>query len=149
MIELYTIGFTQKTAERFFTLLKDNGVTMLVDIRLKPDSQLSGWAKRQDLPWFMQELVGGSYLYLPILAPTSEIMDIARDPKKHDRAEFERQYDLLLDERDVPNALDSSLFERNRCCLLCSENEPEGCHRLFAANRIAASWPDVRISHLV
>ena len=149
MMDLFTIGFTHKTAEHFFTLLKDNRVSLLVDIRLKPDSQLSGWAKRQDLPWFMHQLVGGSYLYLPILAPTAEIMAIARDPKKHDRAEFERQYNLMLDERDIPNALDRSLFETNRCCLLCSEHEPETCHRSFAAARSAASWPDVRIQHLI
>jgi uncharacterized protein (DUF488 family) len=149
MIELYTIGFTQKTAERFFNLLKDNGVTMLVDIRLKPDSQLSGWAKRQDLPWFMRELVGGGYVHLPALCPTAEIMDIARAPKQPDRAEFERQYNRLLDERDIPNTLDRSLFEQHRCCLLCSEHHPDTCHRTFAANRIAASWPGVQIHHLM
>ena len=148
MIELFTIGFTQKSAERFFTLLKENRVNLLVDIRLKPDSQLSGWAKRQDLPWFMKQLADGDYLYLPILAPTSEIMQIARDPKKFDRADFERQYLRLLDERDIPNALDRPLFESNRCCLLCSEHEPDTCHRALAAQRIADAWGDVSVTHL-
>lgn len=148
-MELFTIGFTHKTAERFFTLLKEHRVSLLVDIRLKPDSQLSGWAKRQDLPWFMEQLAGGGYLYLPILAPTAEIMAIARDPKNHDRAEFERQYTRLLDERDIPNALDRAAFEQHRCCLLCSEHEPDTCHRAFAAKRMADIWGDVTVTHLM
>lgn len=148
MIDLFTIGFTRKSAEHFFTLLKENRVSMLVDIRLKPDSQLSGWAKRQDLPWFMERLVGGAYVYLPILAPTSEIMEIARSNQSGSRAEFERLFLALLDKRDVPNALDRALFEQHRCCLLCSEDSPEGCHRSFAAERIAESWAPVTVTHL-
>lgn len=149
MIELFTIGFTQKSAERFFTLLKEHQVSVLVDIRLKPDSQLSGWAKRQDLPWFMEQLVGGEYLYVPELAPTAEIMAIARDPKSHAPGEFERRYNAMLDERDVPYALDRGLFERERCCLLCSEHDPVTCHRSFAANRMATVWGDMEITHLM
>jgi len=148
MIELFTIGFTRKRAEHFFTLLKENRVSMLVDIRLKPDSQLSGWAKREDLPWFMERLVGGSYVHLPLLAPTSDIMEIARGKQSGSRAEFERRYLALLDDRDVPNALDRALFEQHRCCLLCSEDLPEGCHRSFVADRIATAWPPVTVTHL-
>ncbi len=149
MIELYTIGFTKKTAERFFDLLSEHGVSTLVDIRLKPDSQFSGWAKRQDLPYFMRRLASGDYLYLPELAPTAEIMAIARDSRHPDRAEFERAYLALLYERNIPDTLDRGTFERGRCCLLCSENEPEGCHRLFAARRMADVWHDVTITHLM
>jgi uncharacterized protein YeaO (DUF488 family) len=76
-------------------------------------------------------------------------MEIARNPKQHDRVEFVRRYNQLLDERDIPNTLDRSLFEQNRCCLLCSEHDPATCHRTVAAERLGSAWPDVRITHLI
>jgi hypothetical protein len=49
-MKLYTIGFTKKSAERFFglLLLRKAGVTTLVDVRLNNVSQLAGFAKRDD-----------------------------------------------------------------------------------------------------
>jgi hypothetical protein len=44
-MNLYTAGFTQESAERFFALLREHGVERVVDIRLKPGEQLSGFAK--------------------------------------------------------------------------------------------------------
>ncbi len=81
-MNLYTIGFTQKTAKQFFGLLADHGVERLVDIRINPSGQLSGFARREDLPFFLHELAGGcQYVYLPILAPTKELMNEFRENK--------------------------------------------------------------------
>ena len=73
-MRLYTIGFTKKTAERFFGLLAENRVHTLVDIRLHPDGQLSGFARKADLPYFLDLLAGCGYRHLPVLAPTPEIL---------------------------------------------------------------------------
>src|SRR3972149_2148037 len=74
-LKLYTIGFTQKTAEEFFELLRRNGVRRLVDIRINPGGQLSGFAKQDDLPYFLRELADGcEYVHVPLLAPTKEIL---------------------------------------------------------------------------
>lgn len=74
-MKLYTIGFTQKHAETFFALLRQNGVRRLVDIRLNPGGQLSGFAKQEDLPYFLAHLADGcGYLHLPELAPTKELL---------------------------------------------------------------------------
>ncbi len=54
-MKLYTIGFTQKRAEEFFELLRQNGIQRLVDIRLRPGGQLSGFAKQEDLPYFLKD----------------------------------------------------------------------------------------------
>ena len=68
-MKLYTIGFTQKKAEEFFSLLRNNRIERLVDIRLKPSGQLAGFAKQEDLPYFLRELSNGcQYTHLPILA---------------------------------------------------------------------------------
>jgi uncharacterized protein (DUF488 family) len=144
---LYTIGFTQKTAEAFFGLLRANGVSRLVDIRIHPGGQLAGFAKQDDLPYLLRELAGGcSYAYHPELAPTAEMMKAYRAGGNW--GQYARRFEKLLDQRDIPAALDRAEFETARCCLLCSEATPEHCHRLLVAERLAAHWPAVKIMHL-
>lgn len=146
-MKLYTIGFTQKSAERFFGLLAENGVERVVDIRLKPDGQLSGFAKRQDLAWFLDRLNGCAHVHLPELVPSAEIRDDYR--KDHDWERYVPRFEALLDERGIPGTLDRASFETQTSCLLCSEPTPERCHRRLVAERIARTWGGVEIIHLV
>ena len=146
-MKLYTIGFTQKNAETFFGLLRQNHVARLVDIRLNPDGQLSGFAKREDLPFFLSRLADGCvYERILELAPTKEVLSAYRATR--DWAHYAQQFKALLDERNVPAILDREAFERLPSCLLCSEPTPKQCHRRLVAERLAASWPDVEIIHL-
>jgi uncharacterized protein (DUF488 family) len=146
-MQLYTIGFTQKTAEEFFTRLRDHGVQRLVDIRLNPHGQLAGFAKQEDLPYFLNALASGcQYTYLPLLAPTKEILKDFRGGGEWD--DYVARFQALMDARNIPAALDRSLFESQACCLLCSEATPEQCHRRLVAERLAAHWPGVTIQHL-
>jgi uncharacterized protein (DUF488 family) len=144
---LYTIGFTQKTAEEFFTLLQSNGVKVLVDIRLKPDSQLSGFAKGRDLPYFLRHLTGCDYLHQPLMCPTDELLNRYREDKSW--ANYEVDFNRLLNERNVIAHLDRAWWAANPACLLCSEHEPDHCHRRLVAEYMAAHWPEVRIIHLM
>jgi uncharacterized protein (DUF488 family) len=146
-MRLYTIGFTQKSAQRFFDLLAEHSVERVVDIRLKPGGQLSGFAKQDDLAWFLERLNGASYIHLPQLAPTAEIRDDYR--KDHDWDRYVPRFEALMDERGIPNPLDRASFEERVSCLLCSEATAEHCHRRLVAERIARAWPDVEIVHLV
>lgn len=146
-MRLVTIGFTQKSAERFFDLLAANGVDLLVDVRLNPDGQLSGFAKRGDLPFFLRRLINCDYQHLPILAPTQEIMaDVRRD---RDWQSYRLRFEALMDERGVPETLDRAMFEQHTCCLLCSEAKPKACHRQLIADRLQRAWGDVEVVHLV
>jgi hypothetical protein len=70
---LFTIGFTKKTAEEFFGLLRDAKVRKVVDIRENPGGQLSGFAKKPDLEFFLQRIIAADYVREPLLAPTPEI----------------------------------------------------------------------------
>lgn len=144
---LYTIGFTQKRAETFFDLLKQNGVQRVVDIRLKPDGQLSGFAKKDDLPYFLHHLADGcQYVHLPVLAPTKEILETYR--ANNNWQEYELRFQALMDQRDIPGILSQADFEALASCLLCSEATPEKCHRRLIAERLAKSWPGVEVIHL-
>jgi uncharacterized protein (DUF488 family) len=74
-MEIYSIGFTQKTAKQFFGLLKDHRISRLLDVRLNNVSQLSGFAKREDLKYFLREICDADYVHEPLLAPTQEMLD--------------------------------------------------------------------------
>jgi uncharacterized protein (DUF488 family) len=145
-MRLLTIGFTQKSAEQFFDLIRTNAVQVVVDIRLHADGQLAGFAKRGDLPFFLRRLANCDYRHMPSLAPSEEILKDYR--KDHDWSRYVGRFETLMDERGVPESLDSTLFEANDCCLLCSEATPERCHRRLVAERMAGAWGDIEIVHL-
>lgn len=56
-VNLFTIGFTKKSAEHFFETLKKAGVKRIIDIRLNNVSQLAGFTKRPDLEYFLGQIV--------------------------------------------------------------------------------------------
>jgi uncharacterized protein (DUF488 family) len=145
-MEIYTIGFTQTSAERFFGRLADAGVARLVDVRLHNSSQLAGFAKAQDLPFFLRELVGAEYRHEPVLAPTQELMDGLKKAKGSWEA-FERRFLALMAERQVERQLSPRDFE-TRSALLCSEASADRCHRRLVCEYLARRWPDVQAVHL-
>ena len=145
-IQLFTIGFTQKSAETFFTLLQRAGVKRVVDVRLNNVSQLSGFAKRDDLRYFLQALAGIEYAHLPELAPTQEMLD-AYKKQKGDWDEYERQFLELMHERRVETTAPVCL--RDGDCLLCSEHEPDHCHRRLVCEHLAAHGIELEVAHLL
>jgi uncharacterized protein (DUF488 family) len=146
-MHLYTIGFTQKRAETFFDLLRRHQVRCLVDIRVSPDGQLSGFARREDLPYFLDRLADGcAYLYLPQLAPTKEILRDYRDDGNW--ARYVERFEALMVARGIPDTLNRADFTASACCLLCSEATPVQCHRRLVAERLAHHWPEVEVAHL-
>ncbi len=145
-MEICTIGFTQTTAEHFFTRLAEARIERILDVRLNNTSQLAGFAKAQDLPYLARELVGASYEHEPLLAPTQEILN---DFKKHkgNWSDYEKAFLALMDERRVHELLSPVSFEA-RTVLLCSEAGPEHCHRRLVVEYLVERWPDVTARHL-
>lgn len=145
-MEICTIGFTRTTAERFFTRLAHARVERLLDVRLNNTSQLAGFAKAQDLPYLARELIGAAYEHEPLLAPTQEILDAF---KKHKGAwsAYEAAFIALMEHRHIHEVLAPASFER-RTALLCSEADPEHCHRRLVAEFLAARWGGLEIVHL-
>jgi uncharacterized protein (DUF488 family) len=146
-IHLFTIGFTEKTAAFFFGLLKDNQVGVLVDIRLSPDSQLSGFAKKRDLPYFLRHLADCDYVYQETMAPTKTLLETYRQDKSWE--DYEIKFKALLEERDLINHLDRTWWQNHRACLLCSEHLPDYCHRRLVAEYIQHHWTETQIHHLI
>ena len=144
-IALFTIGFTGKSAEQFFTLLRDAGVRLLIDTRLNNVSQLAGFTKRKDLEYFLRAIGGIGYVHDTELAPTADILD----PYKKKRMtwdEYEQHFDALLERRAIAAQRKPADFDR--ACLLCSEPTPEHCHRRLVGEYLQRAWPEVEIHHL-
>lgn len=146
-MEIFTIGFTRSSAEDFFGRLRSHGIERLLDVRLSNSSQLAGFAKRDDLAYFLQELVGAEYEHAPLLAPTQEIFDSYKKKSEMPWREFEQSFLRLMAERRVEDELKRDDFEQ-RTALLCSEATPEHCHRRLVVEYLAGHWPGVVAVHL-
>ena len=144
-MKLFTIGFTKKSAEVFFTKLQAAGVKRLVDVRLKNVSQLAGFAKRDDLRYFAKTICRIDYVHLPELAPTRDILD-AYKKHKGDWGLYEREFLRLIAQRKIEESVPRETLDGG--CLLCSEDEPHHCHRRLVAEYLKGKWPDVEIVHL-
>ena len=77
-MKIYTLGFTKKSAATFFELLRESGAKRVVDVRLNNSSQLAGFAKKDDLAYFLKKICRMEYVHLPQLAPTREMLDAYR-----------------------------------------------------------------------
>ena len=143
---LFTIGFTKKSAERFFTLLKEAHVQRVIDVRLNNRSQLAAFSKATDLEYFLRAIGGMEYRHLSDLAPTQELLDNYKK-RKGSWSEYESRFLELLRKRGVDHSLDRSVF--NMACLLCSEHEPSHCHRRLVAEYLTDKWGDVEVRHLL
>ena len=146
MITLYTIGFTKKSAEKFFELLKSNGVKQLVDIRISNNSQLAGFAKGKDLAYFVKQICGINYQHVLDFAPTKELLD-----RWHKQTvtweEYIDEYTAMLKARDIIKKYGVKQFDG--ACFLCSEETADICHRRLLAEYMRDhSAEEVRIIHL-
>ena len=143
---IYTIGFTKKSAEKFFIALHNSGAKHLLDIRLNNRSQLAGFTKRDDLRYFLRQLVNMEYHEMPMLAPKKSILNEYR--KTGDWAKYERDYLELIRIRQVEKLIPSKLLDGG-IVLLCSETEATQCHRRLAAEYLARSISaETEIVHL-
>jgi uncharacterized protein (DUF488 family) len=145
-MEIYSIGFTQKTAAQFFGVLKDAGVKRVVDVRLNNASQLAGFSKREDLRYFLQALCGADYVHEPLLAPTQEMLDAYRKAKGS-WEEYESSFLELIATRRIEEKLDREMF-RVPTALLCSEPTADRCHRRLVLDYLREKWGDMEIQHL-
>lgn len=143
-MRIFTIGFTKTTAENFFDRIKKSGARKIVDVRLNNVSQLSGFAKRDDLKYFSNTICGVGYQHVPNLAPTKEILD---SYKKHKGSweDYEEKFLDLMAKRKIEEVDSKNL---DGACLLCSEDKPHHCHRRLVAEYLKEKWGNIEIIHL-
>jgi len=146
-MNLYTIGFTQKSAQQFFKLIRDNGIELLLDIRLNNSSQLAGFSKGADLAFFLKEICNCDYIHALEYAPTERILN-AYKKKEINWETYASEYITLINSRDVIEEFDTRFSRYNSICLLCSEPTHDQCHRGILARLIIKAYPLVEVKHL-
>jgi uncharacterized protein (DUF488 family) len=144
-VNLYTIGFTKTSAEGFFSRLRASGAAQIVDVRLNNVSQLAGFAKRDDLRYFLKALCSMDYIHVPELAPTQEMLD---EYKKGDGSwsRYEQVFLELMRSRHIEKTVSKEIISEG--CLLCSEDKPHHCHRRLVAEYLKNHWGDIDVRHL-
>ena len=145
-MQTFTIGFTKKPAEKFFGLISRHSVQRILDVRLNNRSQLAGFAKYRDLKYFLKEICGTDFVYLPELAPTDDILK-AYKANAMSWDQYESRFLDLMDYRSIDQKLDPELFDQG--CLLCSEDKPHQCHRRLVVEFLNDRWSgDLSVKHL-
>ena len=146
-MKTYTIGFTKKNAETFFKFLQDANIEKLIDVRINNVSQLAGFAKKDDLKFFLENLCNGAkYVHVPELAPTKEMLN---DYKKGKITweKYENDFLSLMKSRQIESKFSPDFFDKS--CLLCSEHEPHLCHRKLVVDYLNKKWDTkLEVKHL-
>lgn len=146
-MKIHTIGFTEKKAEEFFSKIKNSGTKRVVDVRLNNHSQLSGFAKKDDLRYFLKEICNVDYVHLPDLAPTKEILQ-PYQKGSISWEQYEEMYLNLISKRNIEKYTKPETIEDS--CLLCSEHLPHKCHRRLLTDYLKDKWPsyNINVDHL-
>jgi uncharacterized protein (DUF488 family) len=141
-----TIGFTQSTAEGFFERVFKSGVKKVIDVRLHNTSQLAGFAKADDLAYFLKKMGGVQFVHQPLLAPTDDMLK-AFKKEKGDWGVYQGRFMDLMAARKIENSLRPDMFDG--VCLLCSEATPHHCHRQLVCEYLNSKWDNALIvTHL-
>ena len=136
-VQVCTIGFTKTTAKDFFDRLLAAGVKTVIDVRLHNTSQLAGFAKADNLAYFLKQIGGIGYVHQPLMAPTDDMLR-AYKKEKGDWLTYEAKFLSLLAERKIENRFGPEVFDG--ACLLCSEAEPHHCHRRLVCDYLNSRW---------
>jgi uncharacterized protein (DUF488 family) len=146
MNKVFTIGFTGKNAKSFFSLLEENNVKKLIDVRLNNVSQLAAFAKKDDLEFFLHKILSCDYIHRPDFAPTETILKRYKT-KIISWEIYTDEYIELLDSRNIISHLKKE--EIINSVFLCSEHQPKYCHRRLLLEYLQRQWNDFEIIHLV
>lgn len=145
-LKIFTIGFTGTTAENFFERLSQAGVRKVIDTRLWADTQLSGFARKKDLPFLLKNLSSADYEHKIDLAPSENILKDFKN-KEITWLEYESRYLQLLHDRHIVDKL--STDDIADTCFLCAEKTPHHCHRRLLAEYLQREWNiAIEIVHL-
>ena len=136
-VQVYTIGFTKTSARNFFERLRSAGVRKVLDVRLHNTSQLSGFAKSDDLSYFLNTIGGIQYSHEPLLAPTDDMLKTYKK-SRGDWTTYQAEFLGLMKERRVEQSVEPAYFDGS--CLLCSELAPHHCHRRLVCEYLNEKW---------
>lgn len=124
-MQLYTIGHSNHTPEKFLDLLASAKIEVLVDVRSNPNSKWAQWANRDALKKLAASR-GLTYVYLgDVLGGQPS------DGDSHDPRTGKVDYDRIRQQEYFQRGLKRLIAEAEtrRICIMCAEEDPGACHR--------------------
>ena len=142
---IFTIGYANKTARQFFSILKQAGIKKVIDVRLYNTPPLAGFTKKQDIEYFLQAIVGAEYIHMPIMAPTKQLLNSYKKGLISWQ-QYETQFKSIIAQRQIEKNLIPQ--DMDMSCFLCSEATADNCHRRLVTEYLAGLWANISIIHL-
>ncbi|MBM3543453.1 MAG: DUF488 domain-containing protein [Alphaproteobacteria bacterium] len=141
---IFTIGYEGASIPAFIAALRKAGVTLVLDVRAIAASRKKGFSKTPLAAHLAEAGIG--YKHLRGLGTPKTGRDAAHSG---DHATFERVFLAHMKEPEALLDLGEALAvsQAEKACLLCLERDPEQCHRLIVAERMAKESGQ-RIEHL-
>ena len=140
---IYTIGYEGIDINRFLSLLQDNDIETVVDVRELPLSRKPGFSKKVLAD--MLNLSGLEYIHLPELGCPKPIRNRYRADGNWKR--YTQGFLNYLDTQDEALAHLAAMAAISNCALLCFEADYNYCHRSMVANAVNQS-AGMRVSHI-
>jgi Protein of unknown function, DUF488 len=128
---IWTIGHSNHTFERFFELLKRERVEVVVDVRSYPYSRFAPQFNREELGAALRR-AGTRYLFL------GEELGGRPSREEHYDEDGHARYDRMAEQPGFRMAVQRLLSgaREHRVALLCSEGQPQDCHRRLLVGKV-------------
>jgi len=134
-IKFYTIGYGGRNPQGFLDLLKQNGVKVVVDVRLQPDrARIGSYARAKSHHKGIQKLLATVGIkYISVVELGNLFLEYA-DWRERYRELMVKAGDLLTQRfGNVPTPF----------CLMCAEKSPTECHRSLIAEYLVSRGYEV------
>jgi len=143
---LSSLGYQGSNPGEFFSVLKDNNIKILVDVRENPVSRKKGFSKNALKK--ASEENGIEYIHFSSLGSRRDIRKEYRS--NNNWVWFSEQYKkYLVSQTDEIMKLSELIFENN-CCLMCFETDYKLCHRSLLIDHLLKDLDEsINIKHLI
>lgn len=131
-MKLFTIGYEGISMDEFMSLLADNDIETIVDVREMPLSRKPGFSKRS-LESALR-LSGREYVHMAALGCPKPVRDRYREDGDWKRYTASFLKHLRLQDDAVAEL--AALATTSSCALLCYEADHNFCHRSMVADAV-------------
>ncbi len=124
-MQIYTIGHSNHTQDKFLDLLIAAKIEVLVDVRSNPNSRWAMFANRYNLERFLKS-AQINYLYLGDM-----LGGRPSNSEGHDTQTIKVDYQAIQEkdyyQRGIKRLMEG--LKQYRMCIMCAEEDPNSCHR--------------------
>ncbi len=152
-MKLYSIGHGNLDIAPFIHILRENGVGWVADIRSAPHSRMFPWFGKNELAMSLED-AGIRYLFIGDKIGGKPREGEADGEWKQGKlnpalvttlSRTQRWREGIAHLAGIVTAMDD---EGETGCLLCSEKDPNNCHRSLVAFQLGSALPGLTVEHL-